>query len=307
MSENPSGKRNEKARNSYSLTLRNPAIEIGSFSASEAQVGNRKSGSAVAWFMSEYIAGPLFLALTWVYTYLAPSSVSSLDDVWDFNRRVFKRGMDIVGATVGLIICAPVFLLLPIVIKLDSRGSVFYSQVRVGHDRRRSSRRAYNLSSNTERRRRDRRRDNASGRLFNVYKFRTMVSDAEVQTGPVWATHDDPRITRIGRLLRRSRLDELPQLLNVLKGEMALVGPRPERPVFVSQLSKQLPGYERRLSIRPGLTGLAQVENGYDVSVNSVATKLKTDLRYIDTWTVTADFKILLRTVWVVCTGRGAN
>lgn len=307
MSSDPRQKRDEKLRSSYSLTLRNPTVDVGSFSPAEVIDSSRKGSSPVAWFISEYFAGPLFLAVTWLYTYLAPRSVSSFEDILVFNRLVCKRAMDIIGSLVGIALSLPVFLILPILIKLDSSGPVFYTQVRVGHERRRSNRRAYHLSAAQDRRRRDRRQENASGRLFNVYKFRTMVTDAESRTGPVWATHDDPRITRVGRFLRRSRLDELPQLFNVLRGEMALVGPRPERPMFVKELSSKLPGYERRLSMRPGITGLAQVENGYDCSVNSVATKLKTDLRYIDNWTITADLKILFRTVWVVISGRGAN
>ena len=134
-----------------------------------------------------------------------------------------------------------------------------------------------------------------------------MVSDAEKSSGPVWAKKNDPRITRLGNILRKSRLDEIPQFLNVLRGEMSLIGPRPERPKFVQELSTQVDDYTRRLEVKPGLTGLAQVSAGYDDSISSVVKKVKSDIEYIDNWSLWMDIKIILKTVKVVLTGKGAN
>jgi lipopolysaccharide/colanic/teichoic acid biosynthesis glycosyltransferase len=158
-----------------------------------------------------------------------------------------------------------------------------------------------------ERRSRERRREDYSGFTFKVIKFRTMVNEAEKSTGPVWAKKNDPRITKFGNFLRKSRIDEIPQFLNVLKGEMALVGPRPERPSFVSDLSQKIDGYSDRLQVKPGITGLAQVESGYDTSVSSVINKVRHDLDYINRRSFWLDIKILLKTVIVVFTGKGAN
>ena len=133
-----------------------------------------------------------------------------------------------------------------------------------------------------------------------------MVVDAEKNSGPVWATQNDPRITRIGRFLRKTRLDEIPQFLSVLKGDMSLVGPRPERPKFVADLSTKVDNYTRRLDVKPGITGLAQVENGYDSSLASVNRKVQYDLQYIRSWSVLSDLRILAKTVVVVITGKGA-
>ncbi|MBU8934082.1 MAG: sugar transferase [candidate division Zixibacteria bacterium] len=217
-----------------------------------------------------------------------------------------KRTLDIVGGFVGLLLSIPIFILVPILIKLDSSGPVFYTQVRVGRNRRRSDRRYHQRSDSTDHRSRERRRENAMGSTFRVIKFRTMVHDAEKQCGPVWATKGDPRITRIGRFLRKTRLDEFPQFINVLRGEMSLVGPRPERPSFVADLATKVENYTARLDVKPGLTGLAQVETGYDSSLDSVVRKVDRDLEYIRTWSFWADIKILLRTVVVVLTGRGS-
>ena len=144
------------------------------------------------------------------------------------------------------------------------------------------------------------------GRPIRVIKFRTMIADAEKKCGPVWATKNDPRITRLGNFLRKTRLDEVPQFINVLKGDMSLVGPRPERPVFVEDLCSKVENYDKRLQVKPGITGLAQVENGYDSSVTSVVRKVHYDLKYIQNWSLWSDVKILLKTVVVVVTGKGA-
>ncbi|MFZ5981832.1 MAG: sugar transferase [Candidatus Zixiibacteriota bacterium] len=218
-----------------------------------------------------------------------------------------KRTLDIVGALVGLILALPFMLILPILIKLDSSGPVFYTQLRVGVNRRKKDRRYHQRTElNADQRQRDRRRENYLGKPFQVIKFRTMVQDAESKSGPVWATKNDPRITRLGAFLRKTRLDEIPQFINILKGDMSLVGPRPERPNFVKDLSTQVDDYTCRLEVKPGLTGLAQVENGYDSSLASVTRKVNYDLHYIRNWTLFYDIKIILKTVVVVFTGKGA-
>jgi lipopolysaccharide/colanic/teichoic acid biosynthesis glycosyltransferase len=205
-----------------------------------------------------------------------------------------------------LLLTLPLFVVLPILIKLDSRGQVFYRQVRVGVNRRKGQRRCSQWTNTNEHRLGERRRENLMGKPFRVIKFRTMVEDAEKTSGPVWATRDDLRITRVGKVLRQTRLDEIPQFINVLKGDMSLVGPRPERPNFVSDLAVQVNDYSGRLSMRPGLTGLAQIENGYDSSVATVTRKVQLDLEYIRNWSIGTDVKILLKTVVVVITGKGA-
>ncbi len=181
------------------------------------------------------------------------------------------------GAFLGLI-SFPVCLFAAIAIKLDDRGPIFYSQERIG----------------------------LYGKPFTVYKFRTMRTDAE-KFGAQWATKDDPRITKIGKFLRKTRIDELPQILCVLKGDMSMVGPRPERAVFISQLREQIPYYISRLKMKPGLTGWAQVCHHYDTSTEDVKIKLQYDMYYFENMSLLLDFQILVRTVYVVLTGKGAQ
>jgi exopolysaccharide biosynthesis polyprenyl glycosylphosphotransferase len=190
-----------------------------------------------------------------------------------------KRLVDIVVSCIVLVPLAPVWSLVGILIKLDSPGPVFFKQDRVGKN----------------------------GRTFRVYKFRSMIADAERETGPVWATPDDKRVTRIGRFIRRFRIDEVPQFLNVLKGEMSLVGPRPERPYFVQQLEQEVVFYRRRLLVRPGITGWAQVKHRYDTSLDDVRKKITYDLYYLENMSLTLDLKIMLRTVFVALSGRGTH
>jgi len=274
--------------------------------ANEASVSLTFSGLA-SFMFTEYFKGILFVALSTVFIFALPAYLSRPAKAKAMLGRAFKRLIDIVGSIAGLILTAPVWLILPIVIELDSSGPVFYSQLRVGINRRKKNRRFHQKSDVIDKRDRDRRRDDCFGRPFMVYKFRTMVANAEKSTGPVWAAKNDCRVTRIGAFLRKSRLDEIPQFINVLKGDMSLVGPRPERPTFVSELSGKIDGYTDRLQVKPGLTGLAQVEGGYDTSVASVAEKVRYDLEYINNWSVWTDIKIMLKTVIVVFTGRGAQ
>jgi lipopolysaccharide/colanic/teichoic acid biosynthesis glycosyltransferase len=216
-----------------------------------------------------------------------------------------KRTIDIAGAAVGLILSIPIWLIVSILIKLDSPGPVFYTQLRVGKNRRRGDRRRINLSGDDRRNLRDRRKDSGFGAPFKIIKFRTMYDNAESSTGPVWASHHDPRITRVGRVLRKIRVDEIPQLINVLMGNMSLVGPRPERPFFVAKLDGSIENYQNRFEVKPGITGLAQVEHKYDESLDDVGNKVKYDITYIKNLSVFQDIKILFKTVIVVLTAKG--
>jgi lipopolysaccharide/colanic/teichoic acid biosynthesis glycosyltransferase len=240
------------------------------------------------------------------YIFVIPARLVKRGEVRALMFRVVKRTIDIIGALVGMILTLPFWIILPILMRLDSPGSVFYTQVRVGVNRRVRDRRYYHRAHSGEHRIGDRRREDHLGRPFRVIKFRTMIRNAEKVSGPVWATKNDPRITRLGAILRKTRLDEVPQFLNILKGDMSLVGPRPERPVFVRDLSGKVDNYAHRLQVKPGLTGLAQVENGYDSSLTSVVDKVRFDLQYIRDWSLFADIKIILKTFLVVVTGRGA-
>jgi len=189
----------------------------------------------------------------------------------------FKRAIDILFAFPGLVVASPIILILAIIVKLSSRGPAFYLQERVGMD----------------------------GRVFQIVKLRTMVQNAEAKTGPVWATVNDPRETPVGRLLRRTHLDELPQLWNVLKGDMSLIGPRPERPVFVEKFKQEIPNYTERLAVRPGITGWAQVNHVYDQSVDDVRTKVKFDVEYIHRMGWGIDLRIMWATAMRMVHRRG--
>ena len=188
-----------------------------------------------------------------------------------------KRLIDFLASLVILIIGMPAWLLIAIVIRLTSNGPAIYRQKRVGY----------------------------KGKVFTMLKFRTMVKNAEAKTGPVWASENDPRYTPIGRWLRKTRFDEIPQLWNVLKGEMSLVGPRPERPYFVEKLAKEIPLYSRRYRVKPGITGWAQVTWHYDTSLDDVRQKVKYDLFYIANLSLRMDLKILFLTIRTALLGKG--
>ncbi len=270
-----------------------------------ARLFERLQGFWREYILSNFILA--FLALTLIARTAFINAWSARHIMaWRINA-VCKRAFDISVAIVGLILSLPLFIIIPIMIKLDSPGPVFFRQVRVGINRRRQDRRRITAPAGGERRSRDRRRQDLYGKPFSIIKFRSMVDNAEKKCGPIWATENDPRITRLGAFLRKTRLDEIPQFINILRGEMSLVGPRPERPYFVEQLSKQVPRFLDRLQVTPGITGLAQVHNGYDSSVDSVHKKITYDLTYIRHWNLLTDLRILLATVMVVLTGRGAN
>jgi len=227
--------------------------------------------------------------------------------------RLGKRVLDVLVAVVMIVLLAPVMLAVAIAVRLTSSGPVIFRQTRVGLNLRdepsnKTDRRVehYELPDCLERRSGDdRRRHSNYGKPFTLYKFRTMRVDAE-KHGAQFATKSDPRVTPIGRFLRKTRLDELPQLWNVLRGEMSLVGPRPERPEFIEQLSDEIPDYLNRLGLKPGLTGPAQVINGYDNDIDGFRRKVALDLLYLQNCCLLNDLKILLRTVRVVLTGSGA-
>jgi lipopolysaccharide/colanic/teichoic acid biosynthesis glycosyltransferase len=224
--------------------------------------------------------------------------------------RVLKRVVDVALSLTMLALLWPFMLLVALLVKVTSPGPVIFRQTRVGlnlrdgDDRRRDDE---GHPDSQERRMalRDRRGNPAYGRHFTLYKFRTMRQDAE-KNGAQFASRNDSRITPIGKFLRVSRIDELPQLWNVLRGEMSLVGPRPERPEFVEQLSLQIPNYLQRLGLRPGLTGVAQIVNGYDNEIEGFQRKVAFDVLYLQNCSLWNDFKILFRTIGIVLTGKGA-
>jgi len=221
-------------------------------------------------------------------------------------HKEWKRAKDVAISLLGLAVFAPLMTTTAIVVKMTSPGPVFYRQERIGINRRRGDRRMRGLGLDSDRRGRDRRVLVNFGRPFTIYKFRTMVMDAERGAPPMWARENDPRITTVGRILRRCRIDELPQFINVLRGDMSIVGPRPERAYFIGRIEKELPDFHLRLRTKPGITGLAQVQLGYTNTDEGLRQKLHLDLEYIHTLGFWTDFKILLRTVFVVLTGKGA-
>lgn len=216
------------------------------------------------------------------------------------------RLFDILFSTSALILLSPLFLVLAVWIKLESPGPVIYKQVRTGLNLRTDDRRRHgNIKVMSERRDDDRRRAMAPGRPFEIYKFRSMVSDAE-KNGIQLAKKNDARITRLGKFMRRTRLDELPQFWNVLHGDMSIVGPRPERPEIIAYLEDQIPGYKERLGVKPGITGLAQIRNGYDTDLEHIRRKITLDKYYIQKCSLLNDLKIIIRTLRVVVKGEGA-
>jgi len=193
--------------------------------------------------------------------------------------RITKRLIGFILSLIMLTTLLPIMLLFAIAIKLDSRGPVLFSQKRVGEN----------------------------GELFTLYKFRSMKANAEDETGPVWAQDNDPRITRVGKIIRKLRIDELPQLWNVLKGDMSFVGPRPERPFFVEKLNHSIPYYKERFTVKPGVTGWAQIKYSYGACEKDALEKLKYDLYYIKNMSFVMDLSVILHTIKIVLLGRGSR
>lgn len=193
--------------------------------------------------------------------------------------KLVKRMVGLFLSSIMLILLSPLIFIVAIAIKVDSKGPVLFSQERVGEN----------------------------GEIFKVYKFRSMREDAEAISGPVWAEEDDPRITRVGRIIRKLRIDELPQLWNVLKGDMSIVGPRPERPFFVEKLKTKIPYYKERFAVKPGVTGWAQVKYAYGATEEDALEKLKYDLYYIKNMSLFMDLMVIFHTVKIVLLGRGSR
>ena len=198
-------------------------------------------------------------------------------EILTIQQRFAKRLTDLAVSLFVIVPLFPVWLIVSLAIKIESRGPVLYRQERVGQN----------------------------GNVFMINKFRSMVQEAETMTGPIWAKQEDPRITNVGQLLRRFRLDEVPQFINVLIGDMSVVGPRPERPYFVQKLMEEFPFYYRRHRIRTGITGWAQIKHSYDSSLADVRQKLKYDFFYIENTSFSLDLLIMLRTVLVMISGKG--
>lgn len=188
---------------------------------------------------------------------------------------VYQRVLDIVLSVVGLLVGIPLIAIFGILIKLEDNGPITYKQERLGK----------------------------GGKRFYIYKLRSMRTDAE-KFGAQWAEKNDPRITKVGKFIRKTRIDEIPQLFNILKGDMSIIGPRPERPEFTQEFNEEIPGFINRLAVKPGLTGWAQINGGYDITPQE---KLVEDIYYIENRSILLDFKIILKTVKVVLTGHGAR
>lgn len=195
------------------------------------------------------------------------------------SRKVLKRVFDVFFSIFGLVVASPLLLITAILIRLESKGPAIFKQIRVGEH----------------------------GKEYEIYKFRSMREDAEAKSGPVWAGASDNRVTRLGKFIRKTRIDELPQLMNVIKGDMSFVGPRPERPFFVDQLKKDIPYYDTRSVVKPGITGWAQVSYPYGATVQDSLEKLQYDLYYIKNMSPILDLMIIFLTIKVVLTGKGAR
>ena len=194
------------------------------------------------------------------------------------DSNLTKRWLDIASSALSLVLSLPLCLFVALAIKLDSSGPVFYRQERVGQD----------------------------GKTFTMLKFRSMRNDAE-ENGPKWAAINDDRITRVGRFIRKYRLDEIPQMINVLKGDMSFIGPRPERPIFVDKFAREIPYYRRRHVVKPGISGWAQIRYPYGASKEDALEKLKYDLYYIRHFSIFFDISIILETGKVVLLGKGSR
>lgn len=225
----------------------------------------------------------------------APLVLVSADEVFPAERsELASRVCNVLIATIALVAMLPVMALVALAVRLTSRGPVFYSQIRVGVDRRFHRKSTY-----------DRRGDDLGGRPFRMFKFRTMRVDAEADGKAVWAQKCDPRTTVIGKFLRAARLDELPQLYNVIRGDMNIVGPRPERPSIFAELREEIPRYAQRQRVKPGITGWAQINQSYDSCLSDVKNKVRLDLEYVGRQSLAHDMAIMSLTLPVMLFRRG--
>ena len=221
--------------------------------------------------MSEYMTGGYKIMECPIYTDSIDYSNVNGNILFD----VYQRVLDIVLSVIGILIGIPLMIVFGILIKVEDNGPITYKQERLGK----------------------------GGKKFYIYKLRSMRTDAE-KFGAQWAEKDDPRITKVGKFIRKTRIDEIPQLFNILKGDMSIIGPRPERPSFTEEFNQEIPGFINRLAVKPGLTGWAQVNGGYEITPEE---KLKEDIFYIKNRSILLDLKILFKTVKVVLTGDGAR
>ena len=229
-------------------------------------------------------------------TFVDVAAAGAFEDVVPKDRSErLSRAVNVSIALLAMIVLSPLFLLIALAVKLTSRGPVFYTQVRVGVDRRYNQKSAY-----------DRRGYDHGGKPFMMFKFRTMKINAEADGRAVWAVKSDPRITLIGNLLRKTRLDELPQLLNVIRGDMNIVGPRPERPTIFADLRQTIPQYPMRQRVKPGITGWAQINQAYDATVEDVRRKVQFDLEYMKRQSIAHDLRIMTMTLPVMIFRRGS-
>ena len=221
--------------------------------------------------MSEYMTGGYKIMECPIYTDSIDYSNVNGNILFD----IYQRVLDIVLSVIGILIGIPLMIVFGILIKVEDNGPITYKQERLGK----------------------------GGKKFYIYKLRSMRTDAE-KFGAQWAEKDDPRITKVGKFIRKTRIDEIPQLFNILKGDMSIIGPRPERPSFTEEFNQEIPGFINRLAVKPGLTGWAQVNGGYEITPEE---KLKEDIFYIKNRSILLDLKILFKTVKVVLTGDGAR
>jgi lipopolysaccharide/colanic/teichoic acid biosynthesis glycosyltransferase len=254
----------------------------------------------VKYFVKKRLIDPVIFVVVSLCILLLPQSVLSFlskGKLMRFVQRFIIRTVDITIASVGLLISAPLFLVLPILIKLNSPGPVFYKQLRTGINRRKTERRGVKIGDGEERRNGERRKHDLFGKPFHIYKFRTMKEQAEQDSGAVWATSNDSRITSVGIWLRKYHVDEIPQFINVLRGEMSMVGPRPERPEIIYILLEKMPAYSHRFTTKPGATGPAQIFLGYDSCMADIKRKIQFDSIYIEHQNLRLYFLILVLTV----------
>jgi len=251
------------------------------------------------------IISPLFLVSSLLVLYFVPEKLLKRSERSRAMMRLgeFRNRSVDVGVSLSLLVLfSPLLLLVGVLVRLESGGPVFYRQTRVGRNYRNGGRKIW-LNLREQPSLEERRNGNLCGRPFRLYKFRTMIRNAEVRTGPIWAGEKDPRVTRIGKFLRSTYIDEIPQLFNVLRGDMSLVGPRPERPYFTRRLAAQIPQYPSRFSVKPGITGLAQVKRHSDSSVEDVKRKLRFDRLYCQKKSLMLNIRVVTLTAGLALKG----